>query len=91
MSYEILNSEKGLSDNGTLGNVFTYEVITTGIAEVRFEGTNSETWPTIPTTIVTFTATGASTQSQVLQHSWQKIRAVIVSGTPKYFVAAGKP
>jgi hypothetical protein len=88
MSYAILDSSKGVTSNTTLGSVFTYEVITTGAAEVRFEGTNADVFPTTPTVIVTFTASGVQTQSSVLQHSWQRIRAVVVSGTPAYYVAS---
>ena len=90
MSYVILDSSKGITSNTTLGNVFTYEVITTGAAEVRFEGTNADVWPATPVVIATITATGAQSQSIVLQHSWQRIRAVVVSGTPAFYVASDR-
>jgi hypothetical protein len=88
MSYTILDSSKGITSNQTLGSLFTYEVVTTAAAEVRFEGTNADVWPATPTVIATFTTTGAQTQATVLQHSWQHIRAVVVSGTPSYYVAS---
>lgn len=90
MSYTILDSSKGITSNTTLGNVFTHEVITTGVAEVRFEGTNADVWPATPVVIATITATGAQSQSIVLQHSWQRIRAVVVSGTPAFYVASDR-
>ena len=90
MSYTILDSSKSITSNTTVGSIFTYEVVTTAAAEVRFEGTNADVWPTTPVVIATFTATGAQLQSIVLQHSWQRIRAVVVSGTPAYYVASDK-
>lgn len=29
-------------------------------------------------------------ESTVLQHSWQHVRAIVVSGTPSYFVSSSK-
>lgn len=90
MSYKILDSVEGITTGGFLGGIHTYEVIGVVGDSVRFEHSNNETFSSNPKSI-TITLTANGSESTVLQHSWQKVRAVVVSGTPSYFVSSNKP
>ena len=89
MSYKILDSVDGITTGGFLGGVHTYEIRGVAGDSVRFDHTNGGTFPTNPKS-VTVTITSGDTESVVLQHSWQHVRAVVLVGTPSYFVSSSK-
>ena len=89
MSYKILDSVEGIATGGFLGNTHTYEVVGVIGDSVRFEHSNTTTFSVAPKT-VTITLTAAGSESTVLLHSWQHVRAIVVSGTPSYFVSSSK-
>ena len=89
MSYKILDSVEGIATGGFLGNTHTYEVVGLIGDSVRFEHSNTTTLSIAPKSI-TITLTADGSESTVQQHSWQHVRAVVVSGTPSDFVSSGK-
>lgn len=89
MSYKILDSVEGITTGGFLGNTHTYEVVGVIGDSVRFEHSNTETFSSNPKSI-TITLTANGSESTVQQHSWQHVRAIVVSGTPSYFVSSSK-
>lgn len=89
MSYKIIDSTENNTEGSFLGNTHTYEVRGATGASVRFEHTNSSTFPTSPKSI-TVTVSSGDTESTVVSHSWHRVRAIVVSGTPSYFVSSSK-
>ena len=89
MSYKILDSVDGITTGGFLGNTHTYEVVGVVGDSVRFEHSNTATFSVAPKSI-TITLAANGSESTVQQHSWQHVRAVVVSGAPSYFVSSSK-
>ena len=89
MSYKILDSVDGITTGGFLGNTHTYEVVGVIGDSVRFEHSNTATFSVAPKSI-TITLAANGSESTVQQHSWQHVRAVVVSGAPSYFVSSSK-
>ncbi len=88
MSLFILNSEKDVTEARVQGNIVTFEVCGVSGDSVRFEATNFDEFPTNPVVLATFTFTATECTPLVMNFSWNKIRAIVVSGTPKYVVTA---
>jgi hypothetical protein len=89
MSYKVIDSVEGITEGTFLGSVHTYEVVGVVGDSVRFDHSNSEVFSSNPKSI-TITLTTDGSESTVQQHSWQKVRAVTLSGVPSFFVASNK-
>lgn len=86
MSYEVLNSEKQITENTTAGTVITYQVWGVAGSVIVFQGTNQSTF-TNPVEIVRFTlSTTGVAESVVLVQSWKKLKGVVLSGDADFIV-----
>lgn len=85
MTYKVLDSTRNITENKTAGSIYTYHV--TGVVgdEVVFQGTNFNDWSN-PVVIANVKLTSTGSLSSVLQHSWYKIRGVVITGTPEFAV-----
>ena len=85
MTYKILDSTRNITENKTRGDVYSYHVKGDANDEVVFQGTNFDTWDH-PVVIASVKLHSSGSSSTVLQHSWSKIRGVVVAGTPEFIV-----
>ena len=85
MTYKVLDSTRNITENKTRGNVFSYQVTGVTDDEVVFHGTNFDNWDN-HVVIASVKLTSDGSDSAVLQHSWSRIRGIVISGSPEFIV-----